>query len=103
MVAAVEVFEHVPEWQVVVCKQCQYAVWPTQITAHLTSQKHSHSPQVAQSIADEIAQWPGVIWYPSQFECPSVVSQRIPQLSLFDDGIQCLHQPDRCMYVVVVA
>ncbi|KAI7279546.1 hypothetical protein KC340_g18885, partial [Hortaea werneckii] len=62
---ATEHFHHSSEWHVVICKECQYAVWPNQIVGHLTNKQHALPRKIALSISDEIEQWPGIALFPN--------------------------------------
>ena len=53
----------------------------------------------AERIAEEIGEWPGIIPYPSLSELLSFVTKPIPQLLLFDDGLQCRLDPIRCRHI----
>ena len=90
-------FEHVSNWQVIVCKQCRCAVWPSEVAAHLTNKQHSRTQKLANSIREEVEQWQGVIQYPSGFDVPSFVTEPVQELPLFDDGWQC--RLDECAYI----
>lgn len=94
-----DLFEHLPEWRVIVCRQCRCAVWPSEVATHLTNKQHRHPRKVAERIAQEVAEWPGIVPYPSLFELPSFITQSIPQLPLFDDGLQCQLDPTHCQYI----
>lgn len=96
---ATELFEHLEQWRVIVCRQCRYAVWPSEVATHLTSKQHGHNRKVARSVAEEVEGWPGTIAYPGMFELPSFVTTPIPQIPLFDDGLQCQIDPVRCQYI----
>ena len=90
-------FEHLPKWQVVVCKKCRCAVWPSEVAAHLTSKQHSRPRKIANAIMEEVESWQGVIMYPSGFDVPRSVAEPIEELPLFDDGWQC--RLENCKYI----
>ena len=79
-------FEHLPKWQVVVCRKCRCAVWPSEVAAHLTSKQHGRPRKIANAIMEEVERWQGVIMYPSEFDAPPFVTEPIEELPLFDDG-----------------
>ena len=74
--------EHVSNWQVIVCKQCRCAVWPSEVAAHLTNKQQSRTQKSANSIGEEVEQWQGVIQYPSGFDVPSFVTEPVQELPL---------------------
>ena len=57
MSTAQEWFEHVAEWQVIVCKQCRCAVWPAEVAGHLRGRQHRQPVKVAKAIADQVQGW----------------------------------------------
>ena len=99
MATAEEIFDHVLEWKVVVCRVCRHSVWPQEIVGHLTGRHHQQSRKEAEAIADIVQSWHGVSPYPSQFQVPTCVTKPIPQLSVFDDGLQCQLEPQQCHYI----
>lgn len=97
---------HLPDFHVVVCKKCQYAVLPSQIDIHFAPQKphgttktsskpHSLSKGVRERIKAGVAQIDGLIPSPDvlkhyPFSFPPATSRPIP--ALFPpktDGIRC--------------
>jgi hypothetical protein len=63
-------FNYLLEYQVAVCKECRYAVWPDQIEGHLQAQ-HKVKRKEASEVGSEVRNWPGVMQYPSEFVAPS--------------------------------
>lgn len=96
---ATEHFHHSSEWHVVICKECQYAVWPNQIVGHLTNKQHALPRKIALSISDEIEQWPGIALFPSEFRVPDSVTVAIDGLALYEGGIKCELGARTCRYV----
>ena len=90
-------FEHLPEWQVVVCKKCRCAVWPSEVAGHLTNKQHGRPRKIANAIMEEVEGWQGVIMYPSGFDVPPFVAEPVKELPLFDDGWQC--RLENCRYI----
>ena len=93
---ATEHFLHSSEWHVVICKECQYAVWPSQIVGHLTNKQHALSRKVALSISDDIEQWPGVAPFPGEFRVPDSVTAPIEGLTIHNDGVKCQMNDGAC-------
>lgn len=57
-----EYFTHLPEFQVVVCKACQYAVLPSHINAHLAAKpQHGLEKKERQRIVEKVAKIKGLI------------------------------------------
>lgn len=51
-------FRHLSEWQIIICKTCHYAVWPSQVEGHLRNKQHGIPKRQASAISDEVHQWP---------------------------------------------
>lgn len=96
--AASQLFEHLAEYQVAVCKECRYAVWPNQIAGHLQKQ-HQKSRKEAEAVGESICGWAGLIQYPGELDAPRSVVQPVQQLPVYDDGLMCQLNPARCRYV----
>ena len=95
---ASEFFDHLIEYALVVCKECRHGVLPSQIKSHLR-RVHSASCKQAESVADEVSRWGGLIQYASEVEVPSHVTQPIPQLPVWPDGLMCQIDPDHCRHI----
>jgi hypothetical protein len=61
IIAATDHFEHLIDFQVIVCKQCKYAVLLNRLDTHLGSSKHRIGPIQRRQIQQEIATWPGLL------------------------------------------
>jgi Orsellinic acid/F9775 biosynthesis cluster protein D len=94
-----EHFHHLVEYQLAVCKECQYAVWPEQIAGHLHGKHHKIPRKRAQEIAEKVCSWPGLIPFASELEVPDMIDRPIPQLVLYEDGLMCQLDPEKCSYI----
>lgn len=94
-----QMFEHLTEHQLAVCRECRYAVWPDQIEGHLQKQ-HKTSLKSAQAVGDAVRQWPGLLQYPSELEIPTSCVDAISQLPVYDDGLLCQLESARCRLVL---
>ena len=57
-----EYFTHLPDFQVIICKECQHAVLPSHIDAHFAAKpQHGLGKKERQRIANEIAEIDGLI------------------------------------------
>lgn len=92
-------FEHLTEWQQVVCRRCHCAMCPSGVATHLTNKQHGQNRKIARRIADDISQWLSIVNYPSMFELLAWVETPITQLPLFDDGLHCQIDAMRCRYI----
>lgn len=84
-----EYFEHVPEWQVEVCKECRHVVWPDQASSHLQNNQHRIARPEAERIVEDLQSWPRIVPDRREFDMPASVDQPIPELPLYPNGFQC--------------
>jgi hypothetical protein len=92
-------FERLEDFPVVICRACQYGVWPSQIEGHL-QRAHQHiSPTIRIQLGDEVRSWPHITINPIELDIPSTRTQAIPQLISPLDGWQCQLSPQSCLYV----
>ena len=61
---------------------------PSQVKSHL-QRAHRVSRKQAESIAEDIASWAGLVEYASELEVPSQVIPAIQQLLVYVDGLMC--------------
>jgi hypothetical protein len=99
MSSALDHFTCLPKYCVVLCKICQYCVWPDDARTHLI-EKHSSLPEAERAlICDELQAWQWVTRSHEHFEVPQAVYQPVHGLSLFQDGKRCLLDPEGCTFV----
>ncbi|QGA20956.1 hypothetical protein EYB26_008666 [Talaromyces marneffei] len=92
-------FERLVDFPVVICRECQYGVWPSQIEGHL-QRAHQHiSPMIRIQLGDEVRSWPNIAIDPIELEIPPTRTQAIPQLIGPLDGWQCQLSPQSCVYI----
>lgn len=98
-VEASEYFHYLPAWQVIVCKECQFAVWPNEVQGHLQGKQHRIAKKTARTIAEDAQSWIGVAQYSGELALPAYVHEPIPELPLYVDGLRCDFGRDECTYV----
>ena len=105
-----EYFTHLPDFQVIICKECQHAVLPSHIDAHFTAKpQHGLGKKERQRIADEIAEIDGLIGNEEtlrrgEFPFPPPTSKPITALAEpMKDYIQCTFETAGkvCQYICV--
>ncbi|PVH92180.1 hypothetical protein DM02DRAFT_481822, partial [Periconia macrospinosa] len=74
-------FDHLVEYQVAVCKQCRYAVWPNQIEGHLRDQ-HGIKRKEARLVQEGIRGWVGLMQHPSELRLLGRIAKPVAQLPL---------------------
>ncbi|KAL8685459.1 MAG: hypothetical protein Q9218_007746, partial [Villophora microphyllina] len=87
---------HLPELRIIICKQCQHAVWPTEITGHLKGPQHRVKRSLAKTIQESVHTW-DVIAHPSQLVALEHATDPIPGLPVYLDGLRC--QQEGCPYI----
>jgi hypothetical protein len=103
-------FTHLPEFRVIICKKCQYAVLPSEINAHFQKTPvHSLDHPSRQRIIQKVAFIHGLIQDETQlqqegFSFPPSTSPAIPELQEPKrDGLRCTYntkEGNQCPYVV---
>jgi hypothetical protein len=91
-------FEHLFAYALAVCKECKQGVLPSQVKSHL-QRAHRVSRKQAESIAEDIASWAGLVEYASELEVPSQVIPAIQQLAVYVDGLMCQIDADYCRQI----
>ena len=102
-----EYFIHLPEFQVIVCKQCQHAVLPSFIHAHFRGKHHRLEKEERERIIDAAAEINGLIedneaLRQCEFPFPPLTSKPIAALvKLKKDDIQCTFNVEGkvCAYI----
>ena len=102
-------FIHLPEFRVIICKKCKYAILPSQINAHFTPQcPHGFVKQEWERIMREVAKVDGLIrdteaLKQCDFPFPIDTAEPIPALQAPQtNGFRCtfeINQESTCQYV----
>jgi RecQ family ATP-dependent DNA helicase len=88
-------FEHLVEYALAVCRECQHGVLPSHIKSHV-QRAHPAKRKQAKAIAEEVGNWAGLIQYAGELEVPSQVIEPIHQLPVYKDGLMCQVDPNHC-------
>lgn len=87
---------HLPEYQVVVCKTCKYAILPKEIESHFQPDRpHGFTKQARQAIIERVAQIEGLIQDEreldaEEFPFPSDTTDPIAVLAVpRSNGLRC--------------
>lgn len=96
-----KMFDHLRDYKVTVCKECQYCVQPTQVKGQLSSH-HTHIPSPTRKAVqeyiqtmDDIAQQKEEVKYPDP-EANSVIG-----MPVYNDGLVCFSEQEghKCTFV----
>src|SRR5258706_5389730 len=97
---------HLPEFQIIVCKECQYAVLPSEIDSHFTpAHPHGFTKQAREEIIARISKIGGLIMDKDELEqCefpfPADTAEPIVGLVPFKkNGLRCTLEEGRCLYI----
>src|SRR5436309_3473959 len=86
--------QYLPEYQVLICMSCQYAIQPDHIAIHLQSKEHRISREESKRIADIYRKQP--LADPcKELIMPASIIQPIEYLPIFRDGLAC----QSCRYI----
>jgi superfamily II DNA or RNA helicase len=96
---ASEYFYHIGEWRVIMCRECQVAVWPDQVRSHLQNKQHRLNRKDAEGIQDDIQLWYGIENCRSNFTVPAFVRMPVERLPVYNDGQMCMLEPEKCQYI----
>ncbi len=83
----------------VVCKQCQHAIWPKEVSRHFHDAEHDLSRETVGQIVTTVEELPGLTQDSTQLNVPVAVERAFTSLRLRRDGLLCQIEPARCHYV----
>ena len=94
-----KLFERIPRLRVMICRQCQYGVWPGEAERHLKRQHQLDCPTVAR-LVHEIQQWTDIAAHGQAVQIPHALDEPLPILPCYAQGILCRRDPATCHYLV---
>jgi Orsellinic acid/F9775 biosynthesis cluster protein D len=65
-------FERLAEFPIVVCRECHYGVWPSQIEGHLQRAHRHVLPAIRIQLAEEVCSWPNIAIDPIELDIPAI-------------------------------
>jgi hypothetical protein len=83
-------FYYYPEYRVLVCKSCRYAIQPTRIVAHLRSKQHGLTESESEVIATQY-QGHDLADPHTELVVPYTIVTPIEHLTIYRDSIACAH------------
>lgn len=92
---AFELFAFLSKYGVIVCRECQYAVWPMEIGSHLAGSMHKMLKNDRDRIQQEVQRWKGLVWNKDTLMLPIALEEVIPELSVHD-GFLCTIDQQVC-------
>ncbi len=83
----------------VVCKQCQHAVWLREIGRHFCDTEHNLPKKIIRQIITTVQKRKELYQYLSQLDLPITVEHLFKSLQVHHNGLLCQFQPECCHYV----
>ena len=95
-------FIYLPEFRVVVCKRCRYAILPSKINTHFAGKPHQLDVAERRRIVDEVSKVPDLITseedLQGEFPFPAPSQRPVEGLAMPKrDGLQCTIEVDGCV------
>ena len=97
-----KVFQHRPEYRIIVCITCRFAVVPDQVQTHLQKGHPKVSASSRRSIVQICQNLSEVARTVEEVAFPSPGEERIPGLPTYEDGMRCTaidHAGIQCTYI----
>jgi hypothetical protein len=96
-----EFFLYLREYNVIICRECRYAVLPSRLDTHLASSKHRVLRRRRVQVEQEIAAWLELLWNETDLERLRVSRGRPPAFEMLEihlNGLRC----HACSYIVCI-
>ncbi len=85
----------------VVCKQCQHAVWLKEVIRHFCGAEHDLPKKIIRQITTTVQKHKELYQYSTQLESPIAIERSFKSLQLHCDGLLYQFQPGHCHYVCI--
>jgi hypothetical protein len=92
-----QLFEHLLDVRVLLCRLCAVAIPPAQVVTHLKARHPKISVARRKDVAAIVQELPNLAWVPTDVRVPAADQEPIPGLPTPVDGLVC--SADRCQYV----
>ncbi|EAW15375.1 uncharacterized protein NFIA_046900, partial [Aspergillus fischeri NRRL 181] len=84
---------------VIICRSCRHGVWLAEVESHLRGKAHRLPQATAKQIHQDVQSWEGVEHDPHAVQWPSRITQSIPHLDEYPDGLLCQRDQARCQFI----
>lgn len=88
------VFRHMPKYQVIICKECQFAVPPSQIKPHLAKHHESILARARREVADVAWNLNLLAQVGEDVIYPELSDAAVEGLPLYNDGLRCVSKDE---------
>ena len=82
-------FEHFPQYRIIVCRRCQYAVAPAHVIRHIQDQHKSISKVQSREIANTATTLHDVAASLEEVVYPDVDCPPVSRLPVYANGLRC--------------
>jgi hypothetical protein len=92
---------HLPEYQIIVCtgSNCRHAVWPSEVRQHFRGIYHRLDKVELRELTRIVQALNQLAHKPSELPSLQTLSQPIPCLNIYYDGLLCQLTPECCRYI----
>lgn len=95
-------FEHLPQYRIIICQKCRFAPVPGQLERHLANHHLLLSPGQRQVILDKVQSLPNLAYVESDVIYPKSRDVPVAGLPVYYDGLRCTTRDTydvQCRYV----
>lgn len=95
-------FRQMPEYRIMVCKECRFAVPPGQIRTHLTEHHAGIPAEARREIADAVQKSDSLAQVREEVIYPEASAAAVEGLPVHNDGLRCVLEDEygrQCQYV----
>ena len=93
------IFQKLDKLSIIICKVCQYRVWPNEIVCYLTGQIHRKSYTEMVQIQQVIQQWKDIVPQIDETVILYRIDQVLAGLSIYSDRLLCRRDYPRYQYI----
>jgi hypothetical protein len=85
-----QIFEHFPQYRVIICKSCGWAVLPKNVKRHLKDKHHGLQPKTRKDVTRVVLSIETLARSENQIIYPDRYSDPVPHLTTYSDGLKCI-------------
>jgi superfamily II DNA helicase RecQ len=83
------IFEHLPQYKIIVCKRHRYAVPPFQINTHIQAHHNWEPKSIRVDVVAYVSQLTELAWIHEDVVYPEAGSEAIPNVPVFNNAYEC--------------
>ncbi|KAI9374464.1 hypothetical protein BJX61DRAFT_540811 [Aspergillus egyptiacus] len=93
-----QIFQKIPQLQVIICRHCQHGVRPAEVEQHL-KQKHQLGHADTHAIATHVQQWEDIEQDSQAIQIPTILEKPLPVIPCQPNGLRCTRVDPPCSYL----